>query len=188
MTNNAERILKYFRGQTIASKRTSEGVFVPANLDTVNDGFEFLIDKGVLDTRKVFCDAGSGDRRIVALASGGYGISSFGVECDPKLVVKSRENLKRLELSRVVSVAEGDFVLDKVYESINRRFEEGGTFFNYWSGEKRIASKIAMQSPRDTLFLFLYNKNYGSLPDFRGLTRERTLCLSEREFLGVYKK
>jgi len=190
MTNNTQRVLDYFRRQTLASKRTLEGVFIPANLDSVRDGFEFLIDKGILDTRRVFCDAGSGDGRIVALASGGYGIPSFGVECDPELVIKSRENLKRLGMSDTVPIAEGDFVSDGTYESVNRRFEQVEIFFNYWSGERKIASKIAMQSLRGTLFLLLYNREYTPSPSFDGLHHEETLNITKSRdaILGVYRK
>jgi len=53
-------------------------------------------------------DLGSGDGRIVIIAAQKFGARGLGIELDPALVEKSRENAKRMKLDKRVRFVEGD--------------------------------------------------------------------------------
>jgi len=53
-------------------------------------------------------DLGSGDGRIVIIAAQKFGARGLGIELDPALVEKSRENAKRMKLDERVRFVEGD--------------------------------------------------------------------------------
>jgi predicted RNA methylase len=81
----------------------------------------------------VVYDLGSGDGRIVIMAAQKYGARGVGVEIDPKLVARSRENAREAGVGDRVSIVESDLFTTDVSPasvvtlylsaSINRRLE-----------------------------------------------------------------
>jgi len=61
-------------------------------------------------TRKddVVMDLGSGDGRIVIAAAKKYGAHGIGIELDPKLVIRARENARAAGVEKLTTFVEGD--------------------------------------------------------------------------------
>lgn len=151
--------------------------FVAGNLCLVAKGLYELKLSRLLNCSGFFCDAGSADGRVVALAAACFGIPSLGIEYDHRLVRMGRENIAQLEAMGVIrSVAvrmlEGDFCRDDTYRNI--RFQEIATFYCFESNCYCLANKITEESPRGVLFVY-YTQN--SNAHFEALQRLRTITL-----------
>jgi len=105
-------------------------------------------------------DAGCGDGRVVALLAGVFQLPAHGIEYDPALCQRARQNLERLSArlpglsSRTILC--GDFTDDHVYRQGGLPFHRFGTVFNYANNHSQIAAKIAFESPPGTRFLLYY--------------------------------
>ncbi len=186
MSNQSFEILRaYFEGvderersRDRHEQTTDVGVFVPCSLTYINVVLQKLIQDRVIDPTAIFLDAGSGDGRIVCLASGVYRIPSIGVEYDPEIATRSRRHIGRLRKLSLLDeiypiIATGDFRRDETYEGLGINFGEIGTVFNFASNQREIAHKIAMQSPEGTVFLLCDFNSYGE--QFDGLRFQRTM-------------
>lgn len=151
--------------------------FVASNLRLAAMGlYEFKLC-GLLDCSRFFCDAGSADGRIVALAAACLGIPSVGIEYDRRLVSIGRENIGRLEAMGVIRrvparILEGDFCRDDTYDCI--LFQEIATFYCFESNCYCLASKIGKESPTGTLFIY-YTQNGNAC--FEGFQKLKTVTL-----------
>jgi hypothetical protein len=159
--------------------------FVASNLSLVAKGLYELKLSRLLNCSGYFCDAGSADGRIVALAAACLGIPSLGVEYDHRLVDIGRENIDQLEAMGVIRsvparILEGDFCRDDTYRNIC--FQDIATFYCFESNCYCLANKITEESPRGTLFIY-YTQN--SNAHFEGLQRLRTITL-QFGFKGSY--
>ncbi len=61
---------------------TGTGEFVPSSRHHVSLGLSRLMVEGILHGDHVFLDAGSGDGRVLVLASLVLGLKTYGVEYD----------------------------------------------------------------------------------------------------------
>ena len=134
-----------------------------------------LKSSGLLDCSKLFCDAGSADGRIVALASSCFGIPSLGIEYDSSLVHMARENIGNLRTKGIIqeapaSILKGNFCKDDTYNKVS--FQEIATFYCFESNSYCLAKKIIKKSPRETLFVY-HSQN--STTHFEGLKKLMTL-------------
>lgn len=157
---------------------TEVGIFSPSSLIHINLAIRLLIDTGMIDPSRLFLDAGCGDGRVVALTAGVYRIPSIGVEYDGELADSAKKNIRNLEELSIlngtpVRIVRGLFESDMTYSDEGVRFEDISTVFNYIDNQRRIAAKIADQSPPGTLFLFQSTH----AEEFDGLTLECSLEL-----------
>ncbi|MCX6707098.1 MAG: hypothetical protein NT001_03075, partial [Candidatus Woesearchaeota archaeon] len=83
-------------------KDTSKGYFVPSNMKKVYDFFNMV----KLEKYKSFVDLGSGDGRVVLIAS--LFTKSAGIESDEELYEKSRRMKKKLGLD--AELKKGDYM------------------------------------------------------------------------------
>ena len=161
-TQNFDAILKYFQAIDEANakigkySRTSQaGVFVPSRLIDLSIGIEILINEGLIEQKLIFCDAGCGDGRVVALASGIYSIPSIGLEGDSQLFEIAKANidyLKKLGIlnGNLASIVQGDFNEDSTYRKEGLRFDDIATFFNFVDNHRNLIQKIRQQSSKGT--------------------------------------
>jgi hypothetical protein len=195
-----QQLVSYFaevehqkKGDGIYNHLTSIGQpFVASNLSLVAKGLYELKLSRLIDCSGFFCDAGSADGRIVALAAACLGIPSLGIEYDHRLVGMGRENIAQLEGMGVIRsvparILEGDFCRDDTYRNI--RFQEITTFYCFESNCYCLANKITEESPKEVLFIY-YTQN--SNAHFEGLQRLRTITLQgevkESYYMHGFKK
>lgn len=175
---------------------TGAGEFVPSSLGRVYRGLVQLMDEGLIRCDAAFLDAGSGDGRVVVLASLVLGLSSFGVEYDETLWHRSLANIdffRRFyrDAAHLPVVLWGDFCDEETYTRFGTTFKDFDVVFNYANNHHRLAEKIAQDGADDVLFVY-----YGPNPfaeSFAGLCSIRTLSLgtpgaSTQSFLHVYRK
>jgi hypothetical protein len=160
--------------------------FVPSDLCLVAKGLHELKMSGLIDCSRFFCDAGSADGRVVALAAACFSIPSLGIEYDNHLVSMGRENigqLKALGIIRTVpaSILQGNFCRDDTYSSVS--FQDIATFYCFESNCYCLANKITEKSPQGTLFVY-YTQNMKAR--FRGLHRLTTIPLQSSSNKSYY--
>ena len=157
-------------------KKTDLGQFLPSPLFQLKIAIEYLISEKLFDPRLQMLDAGSGDGRVVALASFVHQIPTTGIEYDDDLVRLSKNHLSHFDNmglnGKSASIIRGDFLDDSTYTTNNIRFEEFPTIFNYINNERDIAHKIFVQSPPGTKFVVL-----GAFPvdGYQGLNLQANL-------------
>lgn len=162
-------------------KNTLIGQFVPSPLLHVHMALTYIVENGLINASGLLLDAGSGDGRIVALASFAHGIPTIGVEYDSELVETSINHIKALRSLGIHGPSEsmllGDFTDPATYKQSGIVFEDFSTIFNYINNESSIAAKIAEESPSGTKFILL-----GAFPllEYQGLTLECNLQLATR--------
>jgi len=162
---------------------TKLGRFVCSSVSHLNSMLEDLINQELINSNTLLVDAGCGDARLVALASA-HEIPSLGIEIDQKWAYRSTRNIERLRERKVLNgvsanISCGDFTDDKTYDGAGIAFKNITTFFNYWNNYKKIADKIAKQSPKGTLFLL---HKYNPKPElFEGLHLEQTITVIDEE-------
>jgi len=149
-------------GMEISKPRlTKKGHFYQSNLNYISNGIFKLIEDDVVNISKPFFDAGAGDARVIAVTSIVFNIPSYGLEFDAEVVedgLVKIENLNRANLIKnetPLVFKQGDFTDDEYYKTLNLKFEDIGTFFNFDNGFKDIANKIKNQSLPGTIFLFM---------------------------------
>ncbi len=96
--------IKFLTGRKLL-KNTSKGTYAAAACSTI---FE-LFKKINLSKYHSFCDLGSGDGRVVAVAS--TFTTAAGIECDHELVEVSKSIVDKLQLQSC-SYFEGDYLLE----------------------------------------------------------------------------
>jgi hypothetical protein len=168
-------------------RTTADGCFIVSSLNLVQQGLQHFIDIGLIDTKGIFCDAGCGDGRVVALTAGVHQIHSIGIESDSETVILAKQKIGHLKEIRKIcapaKIIEGNFVRDETYSLAQIDFKEIKTFFNYVNNEKQIAAKIAQHSLPGTIFL-LYDSE--STPkSFSGLKFIETKILNRIDLSGA---
>ncbi|MEJ5348444.1 MAG: hypothetical protein WHS46_07120 [Desulfosoma sp.] len=175
---------------------TGAGEFVPSSLSHVYLGLSRLMAEGMLHGDHVFLDAGSGDGRVLVLASLVLGLKTYGVEYDEALWERSLKNIAFFGPlysgpDDFPTVLCGDFCDEKTYIQANTSFVDFDVVFNYANNHVKLAEKIARDGSDHVLFLY-----YGPSPlpeTFPSLHPLRTLPLgpqgsSAGPFLHVYGK
>ena len=130
---------------------TRDGAFIVSSVELVKQALRYFIEKGIVDPSGWFCDAGCGDGRVVILAASEFGIPALGVESDPEIVKRAIDNVNNFNAP--VKIGKGCFVEEKTYFQTGIKFEEIKTFFNYVNNHRKLAAKIAQDSPLGTVLL-----------------------------------
>jgi len=153
--------IDHFNGRRqISPQSTKMGYFFQSDLDCIRQGLEKVIEKSIIDVRKPFFDAGAGDGRIIATTACVFGMHSYGLEFDEKVVEDGAGKFRMLREENIVDPAvsmilgQGDFTLDASYPPMGVRFEDMGTIFNFDNSYWDLARKIGNQSPQGTIFIF----------------------------------
>ena len=90
--------------QTAAPQKTPDVQFVPTDEKIVTK----MLEMAKVTKTDHLIDLGSGDGRIVITAAKRYGARGMGVEIDPALVKKSRENAQAAGVADRATFVEGD--------------------------------------------------------------------------------
>jgi protein-L-isoaspartate O-methyltransferase len=90
--------------QTAAPQRTPDVQFVPTDEKIVTK----MLEMAKVTKADHLIDLGSGDGRIVITAAKRYGARGMGVEIDPALVQKARENAQAAGVADRATFVEGD--------------------------------------------------------------------------------
>lgn len=192
MNGSYEALCRYFQSTT---KLVAPYInYIPSPLDSLGHGIEQLVQRGVIDATKPFLDAGSGDGRVVALASL-FGLRSVGVDYNDIFCDIAKRNIEILIEKgalngNVPTIIGGNFESDGTYERHGMRFKDFGTVYNFQTKEELIAEKIARQSSPGTVFLLLRFWNDDS--SFKGLVLEEIIELPSTQLptrgLYVYRR
>src|SRR5215470_15041220 len=83
---------------------SSEVPFVPTPIEVVDR----MLELAQIKTGDVVYDLGSGDGRIIIQAAKRYGIKGVGVEIDPDLVAKARNNAFKEKVENLVEFRQQD--------------------------------------------------------------------------------
>jgi SAM-dependent methyltransferase len=65
----------------------------------------------------VVYDLGCGDGRIVIAAAKKYGARAVGIEIDPKVVERARENVKKNQVEHLVTIRQGDIFEEDFHDA-----------------------------------------------------------------------
>lgn len=171
--------------ERLPCQATLDGCLVVSSLNLLQTGLQHFIQTGLINTKNLFCDAGCGDGRVVALAARIYQIPSIGIESDPEIVKIAKRKIYQLKEQGKIEakIIEGNFVQDKTYQQAGINFREIKTFFNYVNNQNQIAARIAQLSPKGTVFL-LYDSD--PIPeDFTGLEFNETKRLDDEKLCGA---
>src|SRR5215472_12875090 len=71
---------------------------------------EKMLQLAELKAGEKMCDLGSGDGRIVIMASQRFHADAIGVEIDPKMVKQSLDRIRKLGLERTARIVQGDLL------------------------------------------------------------------------------
>ena len=169
---------------------TQKGTFVPGSVYTISQALDVLLKKGILYPNQTFLDAGSGDVRILALASL-LCFKTYGIEYNEEIYNSSLLNLICLQEQRLQGLkpylALGDFLDLGPYTQFGVPFSFFKIIFNFATFPDEIDNKIISESKLDTIFK-LYTVNSCS-PDYTGLDLVLSLILpGVNQYLYVYRK
>ncbi len=94
-----------------------EGAQTPPFITTPDEVVERMLRLAATGPADTVIDLGSGDGRIVIAAAQKFGARGIGIEMDPKLVEKSRENARVAEVADRVSFIEGDVLVNDISQA-----------------------------------------------------------------------
>jgi hypothetical protein len=195
-----ENVDDELRKNSRISHFTDFGIFAPSNTENVRNALDSLFAEKVLNEKQIFCDAGCGDARIIALTEGVYNMPSFGIEGDKRKFQDASYYLNRLKNQNILNgntpkIIQGDFTKETSYNQLGIKFTDIEVFYNYYDNFTFIAEKIAKESKKGTKFLLYHFSN--QTEDLTGLSFQEQLILnspknkngySERAYLQVYRK
>ena len=192
--NQITQMAQYFQQELCQA--TLDGLLITSALDPVAKCLDVFIQNGIIDISEFFCDAGCGDGRIVALTAEKY-IPSIGVDSDDEVSRNAQAKISKLKKRGVIKapalILNGNFLHKQTYKKAGISFRDIRTFFNYVNNQDSLARKIALESPKGTVFL-LYD--FDPIPeDFIGLTFVETAAMGigyqrsmEPHYLHAYQK
>lgn len=128
-----------------------EGLFVFSRIDIVFNVLQTLLDMNFISIDSTFVETGSGDGRIVALASI-LGFKSYGIELSNDMANISIDHLNQLKKENIITkdnsakIIQGDFLQNETYSKIDHLFNEIDIFFNYYTNTELITSKIEKEA------------------------------------------
>ena len=138
--------------------QTYEGLFVFSRIDIVYNVLQTLLDMHIISTDSTFVETGSGDGRIVALASI-MGFSSFGIEISNDMTDISNGHLNQLKNENIIAmnnpakIVQGDFLKNETYTKIDHKFDEIDIFFNYYTNTELITSKVEKEGKKGCILI-----------------------------------
>lgn len=160
--------------------KAEEGrVFSPSAIAWVECALRKAIDSGIIDTKKPFLDAGSGDGRVLALASI-LGLDAYGLELDEELFDDAETHLETLAAALDIARprnARASFTDYGSYPGLGLSFEQVGTFFHYFNHpqNEQLIAMIVDRSPKGTLFI-----QSADVHQYDGLEQLHVTCAEER--------
>ena len=166
-----------------------EGLFVFSRIDIVFKVLKSLLESNIINTKLKFLETGSGDGRIVALASI-IGFPSYGLELSNDMTEKSLEYIKKLKQQNIFIhvpiIKQGDFLKNENYKKLNCTFQDIDIFFNYYTNTEQLIKKVAKEGKIGSIVISV------SLSK-RSVKTELDLIYSEdlpdrNHYLFVYKK
>ncbi len=155
--------------QGVPIRKTSAGIWVPSPIAMIVDVVSVLRELGLLGPAAAggaVVDAGMGDGRVaavVALLEPSHPV--YGIEHDPVLYARARQNLRRaLRMSRAsprVHPIEGDYCDVATYASCGLDPRDVRLVLNYPDGNQgRLARFLAAHAGSDTsLCLFTHDRD-----------------------------
>lgn len=166
-----------------------EGLFVFSRIDIVFNVLKMLLEMNTINTSQKFVETGSGDGRIVALASI-IGFESFGIELSNDMANISQDHISKLIEKKIITrkpkVVQGDFLKKDPYEKLNCLFEDFDIFFNYYTSTEMLISKIEKRAKRGSILISI---SLSKKPIKRSLELIFSANLPDRNhYLFVYKK
>jgi predicted RNA methylase len=69
---------------------------------------EKMLELAEIQRDDVVYDLGCGDARILVAAAKKHGVKGVGIEIDPEVVEKAKENVKKSEVEHLVTIRQGD--------------------------------------------------------------------------------
>jgi SAM-dependent methyltransferase len=97
-------LVLWWGASALAGPPPSLGRFEPSPIEVV----ERMLQLANVTREDVVFDLGSGDGRVVILAARRYGARGVGVEIDPQLVARSREEARRQQVDHLVTFVNAD--------------------------------------------------------------------------------
>jgi SAM-dependent methyltransferase len=133
------------------------GTYYPASIKSLNQVFNELRKNSIIFPNQMFLDAGSGDGRVVALASI-FGFDSYGIELNKQIYDSSVNNIKKLYEKKIIThkpqLICGDILNSSTYESLDKKFSEFQIIFNFNTLPYELTTKIVQESKASTIFIF----------------------------------
>ena len=135
-----------------------EGLFVFSRLDIVFNVLKTLLKEDIIHTNEKFLETGSGDGRVVALASI-MGFQAYGMELSNDMANISLEHLQKLQDQNLVSketkIVQGDFLKNESYEKLNCTFKDIDIFFNYYTSTELLVLEVANRGKKGCVLISL---------------------------------
>ena len=100
-----------------AAAVAEEGAQTPPFITTPDEVVERMLRLAATGPGDVVIDLGSGDGRIVIAAAQKFGARGIGIELDPRLVEKSRDNARLADVAERVSFIEGDVLVTDISQA-----------------------------------------------------------------------
>ena len=135
-----------------------EGLFVFSRLDIVFNVLKTLLKEDIIHTNEKFLETGSGDGRVVALASI-MGFQAYGMELSNDMANISIEHLKKLQnqylVTKETKIVQGDFLKNESYEKLNCTFKDIDIFFNYYTSTELLVLEVANRGKKGCVLISL---------------------------------
>ena len=168
-----------------------EGALVFSELNRISELFKELQEKEVIFPGQSFLEAGSGDGRVVALASF-FGFQSYGIELGENLAIESIGNISTLVQKKILynkpKIIQGNFLEENPYKRLGKPFSEFDIIFNYHTAVKELILKVESDSKKDRiLILYLIRENAYKINNF-DLIFTKSLSNIFNESIFVYRR
>lgn len=166
-----------------------EGLFVFSRIDIVFNVLTKLLDEKIIFKNQKFLECGSGDGRIVALASV-LGLEAYGLELSNDMNEIAMNHMSKLKehgiLTVLPKVKQGDFLKAESYEKLNCLVTEIDIFFNYYTNTELLAKMVSKQGKEKSIMISV---SLSKRPVKSGLNLIISSPLPDRNhYLFVYRK
>lgn len=133
-----------------------EGLFVFSRLDIVFNVLTKLLDQQIIFKDQIFLECGSGDGRIVALASI-IGMEAYGLELSKDMNEIAEKHMLKLKEEGIITplpkVKQGDFLKAESYDKINCSVTKIDIFFNYYTNTELLANMVSKLGKRGCIMI-----------------------------------
>ena len=158
-TQNYQKLLQHYGNKYTDFDlffQNYEGLFVFSRLDIVFNVLKTLLEEDIIHTNEKFLETGSGDGRVVALASI-MGFQAFGMELSNDMANISLDHLQKLQDQNLVSketkIIQGDFLKNESYVKLNCTFKNIDIFFNYYTSTELLVLEVAKRGKKGCVLI-----------------------------------
>lgn len=190
--HNYELLLKHYGNKYTNFDlffQTYEGLFVFSRIDIVSKVLQALLEKEMLAKNSIFLETGSGDGRIVALASI-LGFLAQGIELSQDMADISINHINQLKEEKILTgyakIVQGDFLNNETYTKLDYSFNDIDVFFNYYTNTEPLIKKIVKEA-RVNCILVSISLSKRFVPSSLELIYSSSLP-DHNHYLFVYKK